>query len=344
MASTTTLRLLRTATLAVAIGAFGFAVNSADAETFRLAATSQPGAEDIVDAEAFADEVRERTDGRVDIQVYPSSQLGDYVQVFEAMTRGEIDMAMQAIPSSADPRMALLTFPMAIEGYDSAKQAFAPGGYMFELVDSVVDEHNVKLIGAWGRGMAGGAFAGPVENPTDPDAKHDKKVRVWPGGNTHYALMERLGYNPATVPWAELYTALQTGVVDGYVGSSPASAVANFKDVVKTWIDFQDHFTMAFFIMSKDAWNSISPEDQQVMLDVAKQISEARFEAVRQSDQKALDELRANGATIVTFTEPERKKLIEVVRSDVWPTLEEEIGPELLQELMDATGSSAAAN
>lgn len=336
MNMTKTLANLSVSTAALAVATLGLTAGSAVAETYRLAATSQPGAEDILDAERFADEVREKTDGRVDIKVYPSSQLGDYVQVFESMSRGGIDMALQAIPSSADQRMSLLTFPMAIEGYDSAKQAFAPGGYMFDLVDQVVTEHNVKLIGSWGRGMAGGAFSVDVENATDPDADHDEKVRVWPGGNTHYALMERLGYNPATVPWAELYTALQTGVVDGYVGSSPTSAVDNFLDVVETWVNFQDHFTMAFFIMNEEAWSGLSAEDQQVITEVASEISAERFDDVKEADQAAIDELEANGAKIVTFTDEERQQMIAAVREDVWPELEDEIGSELLNGLMEA--------
>lgn len=336
MNMTKTLANLSVSTAALAVATLGLTAGSAVAETYRLAATSQPGAEDILDAERFADEVREKTDGRVDIKVYPSSQLGDYVQVFESMSRGGIDMALQAIPSSADQRMSLLTFPMAIEGYDSAKQAFAPGGYMFDLVDQVVTEHNVKLIGSWGRGMAGGAFSVDVGNATDPDADHDEKVRVWPGGNTHYALMERLGYNPATVPWAELYTALQTGVVDGYVGSSPTSAVDNFLDVVETWVNFQDHFTMAFFIMNEEAWSGLSAEDQQVITEVASEISAERFDDVKEADQAAIDELEANGAKIVTFTDEERQQMIAAVREDVWPELEDEIGSELLNGLMEA--------
>jgi TRAP-type C4-dicarboxylate transport system substrate-binding protein len=335
------LRSRSTVALSIALSAALFAVSgaSAEAKTYRLAATSQPEAEDIADATKFADEVRDKTEGRVDLKIYPSSQLGDYVQVFEAMTRGEIDMAMQAIPSSADERSALLTFPMVFNGYDSAKAAFANGGYMFKLVDEVTSDHHVKLIGSWGRGMAGAAFAGPVNDPTNPDARHDLKMRVWPGGTTHYTLLERLVYSPATVPWAELYTALQTGVVDGYVGSTPSSAVENFGDVVKTWVDLQDHFTMAFFIMSDQAWNGISPEDQQVMLDAADEISKARFDSVQKADAAAKETLRANGAEIVEFTADERAKLIAAVRNDVWPQLESDIGPDLFNQLKEATST-----
>lgn len=335
-----TVAFLATATIAT----LGFAPGEAAAKTYRLAATSQPDGEDVQDANRFAEEALEATDGRVEIRVYPSSHLGDYVQIFEAMSRGEIDLAMQAIPSSTDQRIALLTFPMAIDGYDSAQEAFAPGGYMFDLVDRVIADHDVKLIGSWGRGMAGAAFSTPVENPKDPNATHDQKVRVWPGGNTHYALVERLGYNPATVPWAELYTAMQTGVVDGYVGSSASSAVTNFLDVVTTWVDTQDHYSVAFFIASDAAWSTISAEDQQAMIDIAETISEERFAKVRESDQAAIDTLRDNGAEIVTFTDTERQALVTAVRQDVWPKLEDEIGSDLLGELMDATGTKMPAN
>ena len=307
------------------------------AQTLRLSHTSQPGADDDKDARALADLIAARTEGRIKIRVFPAGQLGDWAQVYEAVMRGEVDMAMQAIPTSFDTRVAITTFPMAIDDYGSAAAAFAPGGYMTEIVDLITAKHGIKLIGAWTRGMAGAAFSRPVPDPKNANARRDLKVRIWPGGNTHRALMERLGFNVATVAWAELYTALQTGVVDGYVGSSPQSAVANFKDVVKVWVDYQDHLSVAFFLVNKARWDSFQEKDRAAILGAVTEISNARIEKTQASDAEFIEVLRKNGAEIVTFTPEERKQLVQIVRSEVWPKIEDQIGPELMAKLRAAT-------
>ena len=97
-------------------------------------------------------------------------------------------------------------------------------------------------------------------------------------------MMERLGFNTATVPWAELYTGLQIGVVDGQIGGTPEMALDNFKDVTKTWIQYNDHFEPAWFVVNRPLFESMPEADQKALVDAAQEVTKERFAEVEKAD------------------------------------------------------------
>lgn len=229
-------------TLATA-GLIGLLCSAAHAETLRLSTLKNPGSPGELAAQELAKQVEARTEGRVTIKIYPSDQLGDYTEVYEQLMQGVVDMAIQPVPALDDKRVAITWFPYAFTNYASAEEMHKPGGAVFDIINAATSERNVAVLGVYGEGMGGAGFAKDVTDAGNPDAKkHDLKVRVWPGGATHQALLERLGYSTGTLPWAELYTGMQTCIVDGQVGGTAAMALESFKDITKTWVQFNDHF------------------------------------------------------------------------------------------------------
>src|SRR5919106_54831 len=174
-----------------------FVGGAADAQehSLRLSTLMKPDSDGARAAESFAQKVAEKTDGRIEITVYPASQLGDWIEVHEQVSFGALDLAMQPLSNSYDQRLAIAWFPYTTTTYESAEQAFSEGGYIHQIVDDVIAEQNMKLLGVYGVGMGGAGFATEVDGAADPNADHDLKVRVWPGGTTHRYLMERLGFN-----------------------------------------------------------------------------------------------------------------------------------------------------
>ena len=322
-------------TLALATAVIGSAATAQD-YTLRLSTLMKPDSDGARAAESFAEKVAEKTDGRIEITVYPASQLGDWIEVHEQVSFGALDLAMQPLSNSYDQRLAIAWFPYTTTTYESAQQAFTEGGYIHEIVDDVIAEQNLKLLGVYGVGMGGAGFAGEVDNPTDPNADHNLKVRIWPGGTTHRHLMERLGYNTATVPWAELYTGLQTGVVDGQIGGTPEMALDNFKDVTKTWIQYNDHFEPAWFFVNRGLYDSLSEADQQALVEAAQEVTKARFAEVEKADQAFLQEMRDAGIEVVDLDEATLEEFARVTRDEVWPEIEGEVGEEVLARLQSA--------
>lgn len=321
-----------------AAGIAALLCGTAQAETLRLSTLKHPGSPGELAAQQLAKEVQARTKGRVSIKIYPSDQLGDYTEVYEQLMQGVVDMALQPVPALDDKRVAITWFPYAYTNYATAEAMHKPGGAVFDIINGATKSRNVTVLGVYGEGMGGAGFTKPVNDPGNPNAKRDLKVRVWPGGATHQALLERLGYSTGTLPWAELYTGMQTGIVDGQVGGTAAMALESFKDITKTWVQFNDHFEANWFLISDDSLAKLSPQDQQVLRDVVQEISAQRWVEVKAADEAALEQFRTAGATVVTFDDATLTKLAEVTRTEVWPKIAGELGNEGYAQLKAAVG------
>lgn len=325
------LSLLIAATLAVG-------ASVASAAEWRLSTSYQPDSEAHAGSLDFVERVKAKTDGRIDITVYPANQLGDWTEVYEQVMGGAVEMTMGAVPSTFDKRLAIDSFPYAVTDYAEAAKAYAPGGYMYDIVDDIVAGQGVKILSTWALGMGGGAFTKPVPEPLNPDAKQKMKIRVWPGGITHRALMERFGFTVTMIPWDEVYTALQTGVADGVIGGNPELTVTHFKDIAKMYVQYNDHFENHYIMINKDLWESLSPDDKAAIEEAAVEIMNERFPVAEKSDNAYMQQLRDAGIEVVTLDADQAARFAETARRDVWPNIKDEIGDELYDRLKQELG------
>jgi TRAP-type C4-dicarboxylate transport system substrate-binding protein len=282
--------------------------------------------------------VKEKTEGRVDIKVYPSNQLGDWTEVYEQVMSGAVQMTMGAVPATFDSRLAIDSFPYVVSDYAQAAKAYSPGGYMYEIVGAIVADQGVQILSTWALGMGGGAYSKIVPYPNDPNAKQKLKVRVWPGGTTHRALMERLGFSVTMIPWDEVYTALQTNLTDGVIGGNPELAVTTFKDVTKMYIQYNDHFENHYIMINKKLFDGLSDADRTALQDAAVEVMTERFPKAEASDQAYMQQLRDLGVEVVEFDQATSDAFAKVARRDVWPLIKDEIGDELFARLNSELG------
>ncbi|MEL0628837.1 TRAP transporter substrate-binding protein DctP [Psychromonas aquatilis] len=289
-------------------------------------------------ASEFAEKVEEQSDGRIKIKVYPSSQLGDWVETHTLLMQGAIDIGLQPLSTNFDPRLAIAWFPYIAPTYEAAEKAYNKDGFAYKTVQKIIEPQNLQLLGVFADGMGGAGFTKEIKNPENPNEKHNSRIRVWPGGTTHQVLMQKLGYQVATLPWAELYTGMQTGVIDGQIGGSPELANSNFKDINKFWIQYNDHLELAWFVMNSAKLQSLPAEDQEIIKNVANAISTHRFQTVKDSDKEQLDIMRENGTTVVTFTDQELETLAEFTRTQVWPLIGEELGDDVMKDIKIGLG------
>lgn len=164
------------------------------------------------------------------------------------------------------------------------------------------------------------------------------KIRVWPGGVTHQALMQRLGYNVATVPWAELYTAMQSGVVDGQIGSTAENSLAAFGEITKTWIQLNDHFEPSWIIANKQSFAALPDDDRAIVEQAAQEATLESFDAVTQANADAMDKFREMGAEVIVLDDAQLEEFARITREEVWPEIEDELGEELMARLREAVG------
>ena len=98
--------------------------------------------------------VSERTDGKFKLALY-GPELGDWVEVAEMVTKGTIDMALNSMPTTFDPRWNIVYSPYIVSTYEEAKEAYGPGGFMDKMYAKWAMDSNWFWLGTWVQGFAG---------------------------------------------------------------------------------------------------------------------------------------------------------------------------------------------
>jgi TRAP-type C4-dicarboxylate transport system substrate-binding protein len=115
-----------------------------------------------------------------------------------------------------------------------------------------------------------------------------------------------LGANPTPIDYAELYTSLQTGVVDG-AENPPASYFSNkFYEVAPYYVLDGHTYSPSVVLMSEITWNKLSKEDQAILVEAGELTEAFNMDAIEAADQKAYDDLKAAGVDITTLEDPEK--------------------------------------
>ncbi|WP_420417025.1 TRAP transporter substrate-binding protein DctP [Pacificispira sp.] len=309
------------------------------AETFKMSHVRPQGATIDVELRAFADAVEKATDGDVKIQIFPASALGDYTTVQERISVGAIDMATQPAGTAADRRMQIASFPYLAGSWDEAQAIYGPGGAVRETMVDLFQEQNITVLAAYP--VYFGGISLNVDNPkagsTEPNGI---KVRV-PGIKSFQLTGEALGYIPSPIPFAEAFTAVQTGVVDGVIGSGAEGYYASFRDVTKTYIPANTHFEVWFMMLSNDSLSNLSDESLAALKKEAEAFEATRWEVAEadqgRNEKRLADEL---GTTLVTLTDDQIAAMAAKVRAEVWPVVLEDVGAEWGQAILERAQSA----
>ncbi len=278
----------------------------------------------------IAKEVAEKTDGRMEIKVYPAGQLGDYTLVYEELIRGTIDMSCTSVPSQFDPRLELIYVNGYVKGYDDVAEVFAPDGWLSGKMAELNDRLGVKLLGIFVEGMIGTGTTKPVEEPLNPAAEKDHLIRV--ANMDVYKLgAEAMGYRAVTIPWSDVYQALQTGVADGANGFSCSAAYTMLRDVIKHWYMTNYSLECMNYMISKKTWAELSPEYQQILQDAVNHAAAKSIKQAKAEDERYMQMMRDHGIEVHTYTEEELIPIAEACAT-TWPKLEKRMTKELMDE------------
>lgn len=316
--------------LTTALSGCGGSSSSGDTVTLRLA--SDAPVEHIATGlnNGAAEKIAERTDGRVQVQYYPGSQLGSYETVYEELTRGSIDIAQITVPDSLDSRLGMAYLPYYATSFEEAAILYAPDSFMSTTFAEITAENNVRFMGWVLEGFIG---MGSTKEPTDlftPGTDKGITVRT-PGLATFRYGLEDLGYNPITVTYAEVPTAIQTNVVDGWVGGTPNMNYSWVGEVISYMYVNYIHAEATCYVMSEASLAKLSEEDQAIVLEVfAEQSAQSFVDAEANEEvykQKLVDDY---GVEVYEYTEEELATTAAYVRDVTWTRLEEVLTPELI--------------
>ena len=145
--------------------------------------------------------------------------------------------------------------------------------------------------------------------------------------------MEALNYNTTTINYSDLYTALQTGVADCWMGGSVSTNYENFRDVIKYYVAYNYMNEIYPLSISEMTWNKLSEEFQNILVQAGKEATEHAYEIQYSCYYDYFDKLEDAGITVIEGTDEQISAIADHVRDYTWPTLEEVCGAEVVQEL-----------
>jgi len=235
--------------------------------------------------------------------------------------------------------MQISSFPYLAGNWDQARAVYGPGGIVRETVAGLYAEQDITMLAAYPVYFGGIALNVENANPgsTEPNGI---KVRV-PGIKSFQLTGEALGYIPAPIPFSEAFTAVQTGVVDGVIGSGAEGYYASFRDVTKTYIPANTHFEVWYMIISNGSLAELSDEDKAALKEEAAAFEATRWEVAEadqgKNEQRLVDEL---GATVAELTEEELAAMAAKARAEIWPAVLEDVGVEWGQAILDQVAAA----
>ena len=301
---------VRTRLLAPALGvamaaALGVQVASAQDYTLRIQTHYAPETVSGKLAQQFVDDVETMSGGRLDIEMFFSSSVVKSVETFDAAATGILDgdMTGGAYQTGKNPAFQFVGDIMG--GYDTPWQQYAwlYYGDGFEAANSLYNQYNMQLIGWWVYGQESMSSSRPIAGPED---LVDWKFRSPPGLETE--IFAELGAKPIVMDFTEIFTALETGIIDG----ADASGLAN--NVGLGLYDLVSHATYPGFhsmpsdhlAIRKDVWDGL-PEDIRRIIDVAMQ--KLAFQTALTFEVKnneAAAALRESGVTLYDWSAEDR--------------------------------------
>jgi len=282
--------------------------------------------------EIFKSKVEEESKGRVEIQLFPSMQLGAMREQVEGVQMGSIEMTLQpvAVLTPFTPDVQLLDLPCLFPNTDILLEV-ANGEIGQEILASM-EEKNMVGLGFW----SGGAkhFTTKGKGIHLPEDFKGLKMRVMPSPLL-IAQYEAWGANPVPIEYAELYNALQQGVVDGQENPLQSIALNKFYEV-QDYLILSGHGYMTYVLVANKPWFDGLPEDlQQLIRRANKEASEKERQLVAENEARFLEEIKASGIKVYALTEQEK----EAFRKASLPVHKEfaktERQKELLQKIYD---------
>jgi TRAP-type C4-dicarboxylate transport system substrate-binding protein len=314
------------------VGAEGSAV--AKDTVLKVAGISAPDYRGTQSLYRIKQKVEAGTDGRIKLDIFPANQLGDYTQVFEEIRRGSIEMGLIFLPSQFDIMLELGSLPFLASTSDGLKKQLSPGSSLYGVIDSSLDRLGVKLLRIYGDGFIGVGTAKEPANATDPSADKDTLIRVPPLA-VYRDTAQDMGYRTTNIPYADTYSAIQTGVCDGWIGGSSQINYLSFRDVIKYYIPYNCLFDQTAYLMNKKLWETLSEADRKILTDAVNSEADRSFADSISEDLEFQKKLQESGVKIIEISDEDRAALVKHIQETTWPKLAEIYGAETMEKIRD---------
>lgn len=284
---------------------------------------------------AVAERVKEGTNGEINIKVFPSGQLAGYEEAFEEVRLGTIECGVTYLTKRYDPRLGMPNLPgLASTGYEEFERVFFSKKSPFlKKIDAILEELGMVSLGPWPEPFPGLVFR-EGKRPGDLLNFGNRKANVRvPGMPLYRDAYKAMGYQTATIAWAEVFSALQTGQVDGSSGVTAETAYLVAKDMIKYYDANNAESPPGWFIMNKEVWESFTKEQQDVIVNAINIEGKATLAKAKEMEHFYFKKLQESGVEVITYSDEDLIALGAHLRKTVWPNYYDDFGEDFLKEL-----------
>ena len=307
--------------------------SSAAAQQFQISHSAASGNPKDTASLKFAELVKERTDGRITVDVGTSSQFGDDAESVTNIRLGTIAFSAnaQGATSGAVPEIGLLGLPFLFQNLEQAEAVM--DGPVGDKIAAAAEKQGIYILAWWNNGIRETSNSKkPIVAPGDLAGM---KIRTPPDPMT-IDIFEALGASPTPMAFSELYIALQQGVVDGQ--ENPLINIHSSKlHEVQPYISMTNHkYEATPFLASKIVFDALSAEDQEIVRTAAREAGQLNRQMVRDQSNELRATLEAAG---VTFNEVDPAPFVAATQAvyDKWRVQY----PDLVDELVAAARDAA---
>lgn len=263
-----------------------------------------PGSLFALSAEEFARRANERLGGRYEVVVYGSSQLGGDEVMLQKLKLGTLELALPStIMSSTVDEFGLFEMPYLVQ--DRAHMLRIEEAVVWPTLAPLAKERGYHILAVWENGFR--HLTNNIRPIVVPRDLRGIKLRT-PRGRWRVRMFQAYGANPTPMPLAEVFIALQTGVMDGQ--ENPLAQIHASKiHEVQRFLSLTGHvYTPAFVTVGARAWAALPAEVQRVLTETARETQEFVYETATRLDTELLGEIEAAG---VLVNVPDRARFIE---------------------------------
>lgn len=236
-------------------------------------------------AQQFADKASEATDGQVEVKIFPGSSLVESTEQYDAMMQGAVDLSVFPLDyaSGRVPDFSITLMPALIRNHEQA-QAWQEAE-IGKRLEEVLDENGIKILTwVWNAGAIG-TKGDPVVAPGD--VKQGMTMRA--AGSYVEGMLKDAGAGISSLPSNEIYTAMQTGVLDAAVTSTGSFASYNLQEQTKSYTSPTENtfwFMFEPLIISNEAFEGLCEEQQEALVSVGEEMQEFAYTASEEDDTR----------------------------------------------------------
>lgn len=323
---------------AATVAAMALSPGLAQAQTIlKFSHTDNPGGSRHQSAEVFAEKVKQYTEGRYEVRIFPAGQLGNDPKAIEQLQLGGVDFTVSATGSYAThlPSLNLTAMPFLVDSYEQG-WAFYDSSEWLQGEFAKLPEKGMRVLSTWEAGFRSFTTTFPLEAPADAAGK---KMRVFPNDMIRWT-MEAIGFQTVVMPVTDVYLAIQQGTVNGQ--ENPVDTIVSLKFAeVAPYVTLTRHvYSPLPLTVAERTWQSFSDADREAIHKAAAESSEFSRKLVQESESAQIGQLEAAGATIIT---PDITPFREAV-AGVYDQAREVYGAEVVDKVLADAEAIRASN